>query len=221
MARTNKQIFNAGDLNKVGAVFRQVQLGSGLALVARTFQGTVTSNVLTLPEFGKAMAILDAFALAGTSDGRKTVIAKEGAPAAGQVAIDPKGDIIFNATDAITSAEVVYIPAEGTIFEETVDVTAAGAATLRQSRRALQLLEASLDTGGGVSVPGAKTIVARADGAPSAGQARLEIDGEVVFFNGTDAGTGGTATIKYIASPGVTGTYDAFGDLIEDDYPEI
>jgi hypothetical protein len=215
----NKTIFSNGDMNRIGATCRETKLGNGLSVIPRTFQGTVTSHVLTLPTTAKAMALLNVVALEGTVDGIFTVVVKDSAPATTEAAITPTGDVIFQATDAVTSAEIVYVPVEGTWFQDNVVVSAAGAAILRSSRRAIQLLAASLDTGGGVAVPGAKTIVARADGAPSAGQARLEVNGLTVYFNGTDAGTGGTATITYLAAPGTTGADNSFGTLLHTDYP--
>jgi hypothetical protein len=107
---------------------------------------------------------------------------------------------------------------EGTHFSDNVAVTASGVATLAASRRSLQVLTASLDTGGGISSPGAKTIIARA-GSPSAGEAALSADGLQVNFNGTDAGTGGFATVTYMAEPGTTGAYGPFGEKLAEDYP--
>jgi len=220
MPRTNKQILNAGDMNKVGAVSRLVNIGDGLSLAARTFEGVPVGAFLILPEAAKAMALLEVYVLTGTVVGRMDIVTKEsGTVLTGDCKIDPKGDVEFLLADAPTLAQVVYIPVEGTVFEEQVSVPASGLAPLRAGRSAIQLIEASLDVGGGITLAGAKTIVTRADGAPSSTEARLEVDGEVVAFNATDAGTGGTATVKYVASPGSVGVDDAFGDLLEDDYP--
>ena len=200
------------------------RVGDGLAVAARTISGSVASNILTLPnsttDRAKAASILMAYAKGATVKGYKTPVAKETAtPTTGQVTISPGGDIQFAGSDAVSQAVVVYIPVEGTYFSEQVPVTASGVGTLRQSREALQLLSASLDTGGGISSPGAKTLIAR-DGTPSAGEACLSDDGLSVSFNGTDAGTGGTGTVTYMALPGSTGAYGPFGEKLAEDYPE-
>jgi hypothetical protein len=220
MAREVKQVFTDGDATKMHSAAQIANLGDGLALIPRTIRATVTTHVLTLPNEAKAQALLEVWALTGTSDGRKTIVAKETAPSAGEVAITPGGDIIFNATDAVTLAWALYVPVEGTIQTKTIPVLASGAAALTQDHEAIQLISASLVASAGITLAGAKTIVARADGAPSSTEARLEIDGLTVFFNATDAGTGGEATITYIATPGIGSIDDAFGDLLEDDYPD-
>jgi len=221
---TNKDVINSGNLNTIASAIQRSRVGDALATVARTVSGSVSSNVLTLPnsttDRAKANSILMAYAKGATVTGYKTPVVKEtAAPTTGQVTISPGGDIQFAASDAVSQAVVVYTPVEGTHFSDNVAVTASGVATLAASREAMQILTASLDTGGGISSPGAKTLIARG-GTPSAGEACLAATGLSVSFNGTDAGTGGRATITYMALPGTVGAYGPFGEKLAEDYPE-
>lgn len=218
---TNKDVINSGNLNIISSAMQRSRLGDGLALIPRTIIGAVTSNVMTLPnsttDRSKARRLLRVYARAATSTGYKTPVTPESAPSAGEVAINPTGDVLFNATDAVTDAEVTYIPVEGTYFQDQVIVSGAGVAVLASNRTSLQILSASLDADSGVSSAGSKTIIARG-GSPSAGEAALSVDGTQVNFNGTDAGSGGTATIEYYADPGTA--YGPFGEKLAEDYPE-
>lgn len=198
MTRTLRAALDESNPNKLPTAAQSLPLGRGLSLLCLFAADAVASNVLVLPEEQKAGQVLRAYARVGGSTGYKTVVAAEtAAPAAGQVAITPSGDIRFAAADAVTEAEVIYAPMEGEIFEDSVEV-AASAATLSQSRRALQILSVTVDVG---LIPGAKAIAARGS-APAAGSAALSAAGTGLAFNAADV-VAGRATVRYIAVPGV------------------
>jgi len=178
--------------NKRPNGIHELPAGKAFGLLPVTELVTVATNVATLSR--PAKAILAAFATAGTSTGAKTPV-PGGSPTAGQVGIGPTGTAVFNGTDAVTQAEVTYFPAEGDEYEEEVDVTS-NVGTPLSSKRGVVLLEAEALVGGSV---GAKTVVARA-GTPSAGQAALNLAGNVAFA-GADAVT--RARIRYLAFPGI------------------
>ena len=112
------------------------------------------------------------------------------------------GNIVFAAADAVTTAEVTYVPVEGDIIEDAIVTVATNVGTLLSSRAAVVLLE--IEALAGTSV-GAKTPVARGT-TPSAGQAAINDAGTGVVFAAADAVT--SARIKYVATPGV-GSADA------------
>lgn len=214
---TVEEQFDRGNPSNVGALMQLSELGKGLKLTPRLESVTVTSHVGALSQ--PAAAILACYAKAGTSTGYKLPVETDSTPGAGEVAVDPDGNAIFAAADAVTSALVIYVPWEGELFTESVPVTAAGLATLAQSREAVQLVAAALDTGGGVATPGDKDVIARGTAAPGAGNAALNDVGTGVQFDATEAGTGGNATVSYLAHPGVGhGVSDAFHDRLEADY---
>jgi hypothetical protein len=199
MSRTNIQVLQEANPSKVDATFNRVGLGDAFGNITRNTRGTVTTNELALPNDAKALVVLHAYATAGTTAGEKTGV-DGGAPLAGEVSVTPTGDIIFNATDAVTAAEVTYVAVEGDLVTAQIAVTAAGATDLPGERTAKLLIEASLDFG---SSSGAKTVVARGS-APGAGEAAIGDDGEIAF-NGTDVGASPvTATVTYIEFPAET-----------------
>jgi hypothetical protein len=213
MTRSLKKVLDEANPNKVPSALQEYQAGKAFELIPRYVRGTVSSDVLELPEEARAAQVLAAHAIAGSATGYVTPQTPEaGAGSAGQCAVTPDGNVIFNSTDAVTDAEVWYVPREGEIFEETVDVTAGGAATLLQSRQAVLLLEAELLDG---SSPGSKTIVARGS-SPSAGEAALDTDGLGVSFASADVGSSSQRVrVKYYAQPGTTGAPDAAGARLD------
>lgn len=217
MARTVEQVLNSGDLNRHGAAFNLAKVGSGLKLVPRYVKAAVASHIMVLDDDAKAIGVIAAFATVGTATGGKLPAETDATLAAGEVKANGAGNIEFEATDAVTQAEVWYLAAEGVVFEETIDVTAAGAGTLRSSRTAVVLLEATL--GSAASSGGAKTVLPRGATA-TAGNAALTAPGQVAF-NTTDVGASAvTAVVKYVAAPGTNGAETAFGDALDADYPE-
>lgn len=190
MSRILKAVGNEGNPNKLGDVAKAAKLGAALQLGAMTIRENVAANTIVLPEQAKAVIAITAYAVAGTTTGLLTPAAPGAAPAAGQVGVSVTGDLIFQATDAITEAEVVYTVAEGDLVETTGVLDATGALVLPGSTTARILLEATVDAA-------ARTVVARGS-APAVGEAAIADDGSLAF-NVADAG--GTAVVKYIEFP--------------------
>ena len=196
MPRTVLAAFNEANPNKVADLQRLFPMGEAMRVIPKYFRGTVSANVLTLPEEAKAVQILRANSLAGTLAGNMIPQAPGVTPTTGQSAVNLLGNIAFAGADVVTSAEVWYVPLEGQIFEESVVVTS-NVGALPFTKAAVQLISVTATAG---AAPGAKTILARA-AAPSAGQASLTALGTAVTFNGTDAIT--RALVRYVAAPGV------------------
>jgi hypothetical protein len=191
------------------------QLGEGLALcMATTERVDVAGNVAVLTR--PAMVLLSVYVSAGGATGEFDLLERNDVPAAGDAAINAIGNVAFNAADAVTEAEVSYIPVEGEEFTETIQVTAGGLGTLLQTRHAIQLTAAELLAP--AATPGAKVLVLRGTAVPGAGQAALQDGGDTVQFVAAEAGVQCTATVTYLAFPGDgEGTEDAFLDRLEAD----
>jgi hypothetical protein len=202
MSRKLQAVGNEGNPNKVGDFNKDVKIGSALKQGAMTRVVAVASDTAVLPESGKALALVAVFVSAGGATGVFTPTT--GAPAAGEVAIDPiTGNVIFNAADAVTEAEITYTTFEGDVVEAAGVADAAGLVTLPGGSRGRLLLEASV---GGA----ARTVVARA-AAPAAGEAALTAAGTGVQFNVADAG--GAAVVKYVEMPDSTALDRLLGDV--------
>lgn len=195
MARNLKQVFNGGNPNTIADASRVLPLGNALTNGVQSIRLAVVTNVMVLPDGFKAALVLGGYAVAGSVTGVLNPTALGGTVATTEVAINPTGDLLFFATDAVTEAEVFYIPAEGNLVEETISVVAAtGVASMGADRKARVLIEVSASTGG---VPGPKTVAAR-DATPATGLAQLNDDGVITFLI-ADAIT--QATVKYIQYP--------------------
>ncbi len=200
----------AMDLQRIG-------FGEVLNLIPKTLRSAVTTHKITLPENAKALRILAAYGV-GTASGYKNprAVGDGTVPAVGECSINGAGDILFNIADAITLATVVYLAAEGEIFEDTIDV-ATNVGTLLGGRRAIALLSATRVTGGAT---GAATPVHRAV-TPIAGQVAISAaDDAVVAFAGADAVT--RATVRYLALPGQgSTTYTPIASGLDADLPIV
>jgi hypothetical protein len=184
-------------------------LGSMLALVPRTRRFTVTSNKITLPDNAKANVILCCYVTAGTVSGQFTPV-YDSTPATTQVSTNAQGDIVFLSTDAVTEAEVTYVPFEGEVIEEIV-ACAASLAAPSGSRRILCLLAGEALAG---TVTGVKVVDDRATASPATGHvAANKLGTGALFNNGTDAVT--SARIKYIATPGFGVALPALGVTLD------
>lgn len=197
MSRTLRAVLNESNANKSPAADHQVLVGDALAIAPAFITGTVSGNVLLLPQNAKAGQVLRCWARAGGSTGNKQPAAAEATPGAGFCSVNQLGDIEFAAADAVTAVDVLYVPVEGTIVTEQVQVTASVGLFLN-SKRVSQLLSVTVDTG---IVLGAKVVADRAS-APALGSASASAAGTGVTFNAGDVVTG-LATLVYIASPGV------------------
>lgn len=198
MSRPLLEALNASNPNNLPAATAAVRLGDALGVAPMRARGVVTAGVLVLPERFRAAAILAAFATAGAVTGQKTPVPQGTAVATTEVGINAVGNVLFNVgTDAVTEAEVHYVPFEGQLIEELVTV-AASAAVFNFSRKGNLLLAATVVTG---VIPGAKTVDFRAV-VPAAGEVTLNALGTGVTFNAADV-VAGSATVRYIAQLGV------------------
>ena len=154
-----------------------------------------TLQVVKLPDNAKASVILRATGRTGTTTGEFAAQAFGATPTTGQVAVTPAGDIAFLGTDAVTLADVVYVPEKGKVVEITLPV-ASNVLTLPTSLSAVLLLEAEATE---ATSTGKKIPLVPGAGAPSAGQARLNVAKTTVTFNGTDAVT--KARVKVLVVP--------------------
>jgi hypothetical protein len=214
---TVRTSLNKANPGSIAMDLQRLGFGEALNLLPKTVKGTVTSNKLTLPENARAQRIHMAYGV-GTSSGYKLprAVGDATAPSAGECTIDAAGNIVFNGTDAITSATVHYTSVEGEIFEETIDV-ASNAGTLLGSRRAITLLSATRVTGGAT---GAATPVQRG-ATPTTGQAAIgAADDSLIAFAGADAVT--RATVRYVAIPGQGNTtYSSVAAGLDADLPIV
>lgn len=209
MARSIQTILNESNPNKAPDALHGVLVGTALAIVPRYVQATVTSHTLTLPNNAKCAAVIAAYSMAGTLTGRLTPV-KGSTVATTQVGISVTGNILFATADAVTSAEVIYMPQEGDTVTESIPVTSAGVGTPLASKAACILISANLTTG---SSTGAKTVVSRGS-SPSAGEACVSNTG-LISFNSTDAGaSGGYATVTYVARPSAGDATDSLVDRL-------
>lgn len=205
MSRSLRAIINEGSQGKVGAALQQSRLGQGLGVVPRTVRLAVASHIMTLPENARCARILRGYKTAADTPGEVTpLVSNASLSSAGDAAPNAIGNILFLAGDAVTQAEIVYVPYEGEIVEDIVDVVSDDA-TLLSSRAAQLLLEAEGLAGSIAS----KTVVARNTTSPTAGQASLLANGTTVRFAAADSVT--RARVRYIALPGVGGQPGPFG----------
>lgn len=213
MARSLVDILNESNPNKSDVALQQARVGSLLALGPIFIKAAVATGILTLPENARAAAILSAFATAGTTLGPKNIVVPaataSGVPATTNVTISPTGHISFNvATDALTAAEVLYIPEEGEIFEEIVPVVS-NAATPLAGRNVKRLLEATLLAG---TVTGTGIVDQRGFTVATTLHVAASATGAAVNFLSGDAVT--SARIKYIATPGIGTQRGPLGTLL-------
>lgn len=172
-----------------------------------------TLGVLTLPDNGKASVIHAAYARAGaTTLGPLTIVGAGVTPATTQVAITPTGDIACLLSDAYTSIDIIFTPergdsnavdkngeplasAAGNVWPVVTNVLTLPAALVARGVVAITEVEALTGTSTGkkvVLVPGA--------GAPSAGQARLNLAKSTITFATADAVT--RARVKLLLCAG-------------------
>lgn len=196
MSRSLRAILNESNPNKLPGAGQLARLGDFLARVPRTKRFTVTSNKIVLPDDAKAEQVLNCWVTVGTVSGRFSPV-YDSTPATTQVSTDPNGNIVFLAGDAVTEAEVTYLPFEGEVVEETLPCVAS-LFTPSGSRKIACVLEAEAIT---ATVTGVKIVDDRATAAPATLHAALNLTGAgVLFNNATDAVL--TARVKYIAQPG-------------------
>jgi hypothetical protein len=188
------QILKYGDMLRAGVTFLRAKVPAADAGVLALLHAVV------LPDDAKALTILRAYARAGAgSIGEINIQTFGTAPAAGQIAVAPNGDIVTLAADAWTDIDIVYQPDKYDLGEVTLQVVA-NVLTLPAgftSRRVGALLEATATAG---AATGKKIILIPGSGAPAAGQARLNFAKTTVTFAGADAVTQATVKIALSAS---------------------
>lgn len=197
MSRSIKDVLNESNPNKLPNAMQALPAGNAFGLLPRYARVAVVSNVATLPEDAKAAQILSAFVVAGTLTGQLTVVKQGTTPTTGNVAVNVAGNIAFASADVVTSADIWYVPIEGTIYEDEI-VVASSSAVLPFGRAGIQLLSANILAG--LSL-GTKTILARG-ATPSAGQVALNLAGTSVVFNASDV-VAGRVRVRYVSAPGI------------------
>ncbi len=196
MSRSLRTVIDEANPNRTDGALHDARLGSMLAKISRSRRVAVVSNKIVLPDNAKADVILSCYVTAGTVSGQFTPV-YDSTPATTQVSTNANGDIVFLSTDAVTEAEITYVPFEGQVVEETL-ACVASLFTPSGSRRMLCVLAAEAITG---TVVGVKVVDDRATAAPATGHAALnKLGSGVLFNNATDAVL--TAKVKYIATPG-------------------
>lgn len=211
MGRPLRDVLNESNPNKISDAAKAILIGNALAVLPRTIRGVVTANVLVLPEKAKAARVLSCFVAAGGVTGRFTPAAIDDTPATTECGINAAGNVVFLAGDAVTEAEIVYVPMEGLIIEELCTV-AANVGTFAQSRRAQQLLSVTATVGGSVGV---KALTALRGATPGAGVAAINLLGTGVVFAAADAVT--QCTVRYLSQPGVGGVSGPVGAVLDAD----
>lgn len=207
MSRSLRAIFNEGSQGKIGAALQQARLGEGLNVLPRTVRLAVSTNVMTLPETARCARILRGYKTVATTPGEVTPLLSNASPSsAGDAAPNAIGNILFLAGDAVTQAEIVYVPYEGEVVEDIIAVSS-NLGTLLGGRAAQLLLEAEALAG---TVTGAKTIDARNTTTPATTHATLLANGTQVRFNASTDGVT-QARVRYIALPGVGDKAGPFG----------
>lgn len=148
-----------------------------------------TLHAMQLPNRARAAVIHRAIVRAGGVTGELAPQAYGTTPATGQIAVAPNGDIVVLAADAITDLDIVYASERGEDINVTFPVVSNVLTfpTAGQWARGISLLlEAEAITG---TATGKKIVLVPGAGAPSAGQARLNIAKSTVTFASADAVT--------------------------------
>ncbi len=204
--------------NNLPDALRVADLGEALGGLQRTVVVAVpATNIATLPF--PARQVLACFATAAGTPGWKTVMVQElTPPAATQCSVDPAGNVLFAAADAVTAAEITYIPVEGAlIVNEVIPVTAAGLGTFANGKRAVQVVTAVLNAP--AALPGAKLLVPRNSVVAVPGTCATVLAAATIQFLAADCGAICTATVTYYAMPGIgIGSTQTLGSRIEAAY---
>lgn len=193
MSRTLKTVLNEANPNRLPSALQAAMVGTALATIARTIRVPVSGNIAVLPDDARARALLNVYVSAGTVSGQFGTLAPNATPTTTNAAINAVGNVAFFGTDAVTEAEITYIPVEGEIVEDTLTV-ASNVGLLHGGRKALVILNAENTTGGGSS---ALTVLARGSANPAAGNTRIDLTGASLRFEASVT----SATVRYVAEP--------------------
>jgi hypothetical protein len=202
-------ILNESSPGKLPSALQYLRVGRALSGIPRAVRSNaLVANELVLDNDKKAAAILFAYARAGGATGELAPVV--GVPGAGQVAIGPTGNILCAAADAVTDLEVVYVSHEGELVTETGAQVVGSAFTPAFGRSVAILIAATVLTG---VAPGAMAVTARAS-VPALGDAAADDVGLVQFNAGNVVA--GTATVTYIAFPGIGSAEVASAEKLDD-----
>lgn len=196
---------------KFGNVLRAIHTALRKKTVAASSYQLGTLQALALPDDGKAHSITRAYARSGAGTvGELAVQAYGAAPAAGQIAVAPNGDIVVLAADAWTSIDVSYQPEKYDLIELTLPVVpGTGVCALPTAVTApglVNLLEAEVLAGGSL---GKKIILVPAAAAPAAGRALYKTTGDQVLFAIADAVTSARVKLAVCASTDIDALLEA------------
>ena len=148
-----------------------------------------TVETIALADDARATSILRAYSRAGTVTGALTVVAPGTTPATGEISIQPDGNIMVLAADAISSLDITYAPERGDVIElnnwpVVSDAIALPASITNQG--VVLLLEAESLTG---TLTGKLRVLAPSASAAATTQARLNVAKTSVKFAPADAVT--------------------------------
>jgi hypothetical protein len=156
---------------------------------ASVYSPVATVEAVVLADDAKATSILRAYARVGTVTGALTVVAPGTTPATTEISIQPNGDIMVLAADAITSLDVTFVPERGDVDELPNWPVASDAIALPAritTPGAILLLEAESLEG---TLTGKLRVLAPSASAAATGQARLNLAKTSVKFAPADAVT--------------------------------
>jgi hypothetical protein len=167
-------------------VRRQVGTGAaGSNQLAANNNNLPALTVLTLPDGGKCSLVYRCTVRAsGVVNGEFAPQVYGTTPITRQVAPTPNGDLAFLGLDAVTDADVIYVPERGDVIEIVLPVTlATGVCTLPAwlTTRGVVLLEEAVVLEG--TVLGPKIVLVPAAGAPAAGFVQLSVAKTLVQFD--------------------------------------
>lgn len=202
---------NRSNNNTIADHLRQLQFGDVLAghipqhLRKLNFDAAgadaynlATLDAIVLPAKQKAQNILRAYARGGGGTlGPLTIVAPGTTPSNDEIGVSPNGDLVVLAADAWTDIDVTYQPEGGDVVESFFPV-ASNVLTLPTqftSLGVILLVEVEAVEGTGT---GKKIVLVPGAGAPSAGQARLNLAKTTVTFAGADAVT--RARVKLVVA---------------------
>jgi len=156
---------------------------------ASSYSPGATVEAVVLADDAKATSILRAYSRAGTVTGALTVVAPGTTPATTEISIQPNGDIMVLAADAITSLDITFVPERGDVDELPNWPVASNAIVLPAritTPGAVLLLEAESLEG---TLTGKLRVLAPSASAAATGEARLNLAKTSVKFAPADAVT--------------------------------
>jgi hypothetical protein len=193
---TNRETLNRAQPGTVADQLRLLQFGDVLRALPCYLFGKApalgnhyagpTTPAYTAPNEAKVLSVLSAYARAGS--GTLGPLALDTTPGAGKFTITPSGDVIFNATDAWTLVDLVYVPLKATVVNLPTLSVVANVATIPSAYTArgvvlaaeIESLAGTLVTQMLVMAPGTGVITT---------QAALNLAKTTVVFAAADAVT--------------------------------